>query len=95
MTDKVMTLHPEGKAGVNVDKRKYDSMRRAILKVVGRGRDGVPFGDLRTLVEPHLGDVFEGASVGWYVTTVKLDLEARGELERVPGVRPQRLRRPR
>lgn len=32
-------------------------------------------------------------SVSWYTTTVKLDLEARGELERVPGSRPQRLRR--
>ena len=29
-------------------------------------------------------------SVGRYTTTVKLDLEARGEIERMKGVRPQR-----
>ena len=33
------------------------------------------------------------SSVGWYATTVKLDLEARGLIERVPDARPQRLRR--
>jgi hypothetical protein len=27
--------------------------------------------------------------VTWYVTTVKLDLEARGEVKRVPNSRPQ------
>jgi len=31
---------------------------------------------------------FEG-SVTWYVTTVKLDLEARGVVKRVPHSRPQ------
>ncbi len=34
---------------------------------------------------------FEG-SVGWYATTVKLDLEARGLIERMPGESPQVLR---
>ena len=24
MTERIMTLHPEGKAGVNIDKTKYD-----------------------------------------------------------------------
>jgi hypothetical protein len=38
-----------------------------------------------------MGDAFEG-SVSWYVTTVKLDLETRGVVERVPGQKPQRLR---
>ncbi len=33
-------------------------------------------------------DSFDG-SVMWYYTTVKLDLEARGEIRRVPGSRPQ------
>lgn len=33
----------------------------------------------------------ELGSVGWYTTTVKLDLEARGEIARVESARPQRL----
>jgi hypothetical protein len=35
-----------------------------------------------------VGHSFNG-SVMWYVTTVKLDLEARGEIKRVPNSRPQ------
>ena len=27
-----MTLHPAGKAGVNIDKQKYDTMREAVLQ---------------------------------------------------------------
>jgi len=34
---------------------------------------------------------FDG-SISWYVTTVKLDAEARGLIQRVPKSRPQRLR---
>jgi hypothetical protein len=34
--------------------------------------------------------LFEG-SIPWYVTTVKLDLEARGVIERVPGPGEQKL----
>jgi hypothetical protein len=32
-------------------------------------------------------------SVGWYTATVKLELEVRGEIRRVPGASPQRLLR--
>jgi hypothetical protein len=39
-------------------------------------------------VEKEVRGKFEG-SVMWYVTTVKLDLEARGDVKRVPNSRPQ------
>ena len=32
-------------------------------------------------------------SLMWYLITVKLDMEARGEIERVPAKRPQHIRR--
>ncbi|MCZ7544494.1 MAG: hypothetical protein M5R40_13685 [Anaerolineae bacterium] len=50
------------------------------------------FADLIPAVDAALAGDFDG-SVGWHVTTVKLDLEARGLIERVPQSRPQRLRR--
>lgn len=33
----------------------------------------------------------QGKQGSWYVTTVKLDLEARGMVARVPHTRPQRV----
>ena len=65
-------------------------MREAILNS-SRTSDVMTF---RTLMEDagrRLEGKFEG-SVSWYVTTVNLDLEARGESERVPGSQPQQLR---
>ena len=43
---------------------------------------------LTRAVEKEVDGKFEG-SVTWYVTTVKLDMEARGEVKRVPHSRPQ------
>ena len=93
--ERILTLHPEkGKQGTRIAKDRYDAMRKALLAVIPKKKDGVAFGDLKTLVPAKLrGDVFEGASVTWYLVTVKLDLEARGEIERVPGRGPQRVRR--
>lgn len=52
------------------------------------GRGILTFKDLLTEVKQELEASFEG-SVSWVVTTVKLDLEARGEIERIPGSSPQ------
>lgn len=84
-----------GRSDGTIAKDKYDAMKKALLKVIPRRKAGVPFKGLADRVREHLpAEVFEGASIGWYVTTVKLDLEARGLIERVPGHSPQHLRRP-
>lgn len=90
MPEKIMTQHPQGKAGVNIDKSKYDAVRGAIVDVIRENGGEFPFSQLLDSVGERLMD-FEG-SVGWYTTTVKLDLEARGVIERVSNVSPQRLR---
>ena len=89
--EKIMTQHPAGKSGVNISKTKYEAMRTAILAAID-DQGEIAFSDLATAVTPLLPESFDG-SVGWYVTTVKLDLEARGEIERTPGKTPQHLRR--
>ena len=43
----------------------------------------ITFGELVADVRCELADRFDG-SVTWYVTPVKLDLEARGVIERIP-----------
>ena len=90
MNEKIMTLHPDGKQGVNIDKIKYDTVRQEIETVL-HAQPGSSFSELTDTVGQRIGDSFDG-SVGWYVTTVKLDLEARGVLERIDGRSPQRLR---
>jgi hypothetical protein len=75
-----------------VDAARYAAMRVALLEVVPDDEPGVPFAALPKLVAEVLPkQVFRGASIPWYVATVKLDLEARGLLRRVPGSRPQRV----
>ncbi|MCY3707411.1 MAG: hypothetical protein OXG26_00860 [Caldilineaceae bacterium] len=90
MTAKIMTLHPAGKQGVNIDKDKYDMVRQTIEETL-QAQPGITFSSMTEEVGRRIGDVFEG-SVSWYVVSVKLDLEARGVLERVDGRSPQRLR---
>jgi hypothetical protein len=93
--DKVLCETPTpGKQPARIDRWKYDLIRNFILKVVPSDEQGVEFRDLSKLVEQqispsHLGKL---GSVSWYTTTVKLDMEVKGEIERVPGSKPQRLR---
>jgi len=45
-------------------------------------------------VVPHLPkDLIEKTSVGWWTTVLKLDLEARGIIERLPTKGRQRVRK--
>ena len=87
MKDTVRTLHPEKKHGVNISKEKYEIIRKAILSTL-RAHKEITFKNLSRAVEKEVNGNFEG-SVTWYVTTVKLDMEARGEIKRVPKSRPQ------
>jgi hypothetical protein len=88
---KILTRHPDpGKSGVNISKRKYDQIRDAILEELVGGRE-VTFQGLTRAVEHKLRGRFDG-SIPWYVVTVKLDLEARRLIERIPDSSPQRLR---
>lgn len=87
MKDTIRTLHPEKKQGVKISKAKYEIIRTAILCVLQKEKE-ITFMNLSRAVEKEVNGTFEG-SVTWYVTTVKLDLEARGVVKRVPGSRPQ------
>jgi hypothetical protein len=92
MADTILTLHPQGKQGVRISKEKYEVVRDAILNAL-RTNGELTFSDLTLAVQEQLRGHFDG-SISWYVTTVKLDLEARGQLKRVPESRPQRVKLP-
>ncbi len=90
MDDKILTQHPQGKRGVNISRRKYETVRDAITAALSGG-DGVTYTELVAEVGQRVGGSFDG-SVKWYVVSVKQDMETRGLLTRVPGTRPQLLR---
>lgn len=83
-----------GKAGTRIPKWKYDAVRLAIRAVVPKGGAGVAFKELSGLVGKALsaGDRARLGSVPWHTVTVKLHLETVGEIERIPGSKPQRIR---
>ena len=93
--DKFQMIHPEGKPAPRIDRAKYDLVRGILLQIIPQNAEGVPFTTLADRVAASLTreQVSKLGSVGWYTTGVKLDMEARGEIERVPGSKPQRLRR--
>jgi hypothetical protein len=83
-----LTVHPEPpKQGIRIDKTKYDAVQQSIRQNLQR-YGSLTFTQLGALVEEDLHDTF-ASSVLWYYTTVKLDMEARGEIRRVPNSRPQ------
>ncbi len=84
-----------GKQGTRIAKWKYDAVRTAIRKAVPKSKDGVEFQHLASMVKQFVSpeDRDQVGLVSWYTTAVKLDMEVRGEIDRVPGSKPQRIRR--
>lgn len=62
-----------------VNAAKYAAMRAAYLRVLPPAAPGMTQAELMDAVRPHLPeDLFPGgATSGWWVKTVQLDLEAK------------------
>jgi hypothetical protein len=85
---------PDGLDGWTMDVAQYELLREHVLDMVPDAgevllKDVVAAGQARFGSHP----AFPGGRLRNYVTFVKVDLEARGLVERVPGSSPQRLRR--
>lgn len=89
MTDStILTKHPQGKRGRNIARDKYDAVAGAIRTAL-RERE-LTHAELMNAAIVALTGKFEG-HISWYAETVKLDLEARGEIERTKS-KPERYR---
>lgn len=84
-----------GKRPTKIARWKFAAVRKALLKVVPRRGAGVEARELPKRMLPYLTAAQRRAlgSASWYAVTVKLELEVRGELVRVPGAKPQRVLR--
>jgi hypothetical protein len=97
VSERVQCRHPDpAKSAPSIARLLYDVTRAAILDAVPVRGEGLPFAALPGEVERRTPPgTWATASVGWYTTVVKLDLEARGVLLRAATRGPQRLyRRP-
>lgn len=91
MEDKILTLHPEGKNGVRISKEKYETVKALILELI-EDAGAITFQELCRIGNGALKkENFEGSPM-WYITTVKLDLEARNLIQRIPKTSPHQLK---
>ena len=96
--DKIACRTPTiGRDGVTrIPRWKYECVRRAILTEIDETEDGqVVFAKLSDRVADRLtsNQLAKLGSVKWHVTSVKLNMEVEGELERIPRRKPQTLRK--
>ena len=80
---------------VTIRKKPAISSAGSLIAVVPKNKTGILFKDMPKLVAQQIPDAMHPAkgSASWYTTVVKLDLEARKLIERIPGETPQRVRR--
>ena len=93
--DKISCRTPSGGKPTAIPSWKYEAVREVIVQLLGAaGSEGFAFKDLpdavSALLAPELKEKL--GSIAWHLTTVKLEMEVAGELSRVPGASPQRLR---
>jgi hypothetical protein len=84
--EKILTKHPLGKSGKNIDKQKYETLKKAILSVL-KHRE-LTHTELSNRLNKSLKSKFSG-NISWYGETVKLDLEARKIIERTSAKPPK------
>jgi hypothetical protein len=75
---------------VNILLSKYNQIKDAILEVIQKEGE-ISYEELSDRLIAEMQDTFDGKVI-WYVVSVKLDLEARGIIERIPKTSPHRLR---
>ena len=91
MSETTTCRTPNASGTTNIPTWKFDALRTVILDAVGD--DGIVFKDLKPAVETRLdADTLSRlGSLGWHLTTVKLEMEVAGDIARVEGSKPQRL----
>ena len=86
--EKILTKHPLGKNGRNIDRQKYELVKESILSALEDNE--LAHTELFDQLNKSLKSKFSG-NISWYGETVKLDLEARKIIERTAS-KPQKHR---
>jgi hypothetical protein len=92
METRIQLTHPAGKKAPTMPKAKYDLLRKTILQSL-KSKAGTSHAELLDAVNADFKKnkiKFEGA-VGWHMEWVKLDMESKKEIKRLPGESPIKL----
>lgn len=84
--EKILTKHPLGKNGKNINKKTYNLFKVALLSIL-RNQE-LTHKELFNRLNKQLKGKFSG-NISWYGETVKLDLEARRFIERTSSIPPK------
>lgn len=78
-----------------VNAEKYEAMRVALLQALPSGEPGLTQAEMLDAIQPFLNKNLwpGGEKSGWWMKTVQLDLEARGQVKRNTTARPTRWHR--
>ena len=70
-----------------VNRAKFEAMRAALLSVLPDAAPGMKVSEAKAALLPLLPDALfpAGATAGWWLKAVQLDLEAKGILRRSPS----------
>ncbi len=85
METKIQLKHPAGKKAVSISKDKYELLKGETIKYLKSNPEGT-FSDISKAISQDFKErkiKFSG-SLNWYLEWVKLDLEARGIIKRIP-----------
>jgi hypothetical protein len=90
MEQRIQLKHPQGKNAVSMSREKYNLLKPLILRHLRKAKSAV-FNDIVDAIRTDFktnGTKFTG-SLSWHLEWVKLDLEARKMIRRVPHTAPQ------
>lgn len=88
MADDKITVENINQPGLTsrVDAAKYNAMKSAMLATLTHDAPGMTAAQMQEAAKPLLPDTMfpGGATAGWWVKCVQLDLEAKGVVTRSP-----------
>lgn len=89
METKMQLKHPAGKKAIRMDTAKYDVLKNTLMKQL-KAKGELTHEEMYRAIAADFKKnniAFEG-SVEWHMEWVKLDLEAKKEIKRIPGTSP-------
>jgi hypothetical protein len=89
MEQKIQLKHPEGKKAISMDKGKYSVIEKSLL-ICLKGKAAATHKEILNGITEDFNKnklKFEG-SIEWHMECVKLDLEAKNKITRIPDTTP-------